>query len=140
MLQHKLQIIGGDTEGVQVGEYLIVVAGRRCDAAAQRITRIRSVRVIPVLAGVYHAENFLAIIVYTFQNDGIGAAVECQNVNFAVVSAACVFSGVRKRKAAARDAAPMENTDLRVCREKGISMAPFVTYIIKTKVKQPGGK
>ncbi len=136
----KLQIIGGDTEGVQVGEYLIVVAGRRCDAAAQRITRIRSVRVIPVLAGVYHAENFLAIIVYTFQNDGIGAAVECQNVNFCCsISRMCVFR-VRKRKAAARDAAPMENMDLRVCREKGISMAPFVTYIIKTKSKTAGWK
>ena len=94
----KLQIIGGDTEGVQVGEYLIVVAGRRCDAAAQRITRIRSVRVIPVLAGVYHAENFLAIIVYTFQNDGIGAAVECQNVNFCCsISRMCVFRGEKKK-------------------------------------------
>ena len=72
----KLQIIGGNTKGVQIRENFLIIADGCCDTAAQRIARIASVRIIPVLAGIYHAENFLAMIIYTFQNNGIGAAVE----------------------------------------------------------------
>ena len=51
----------------------------------------------------------------------------------------CVFRG-EKKKSSGKGCSADGNTDLRVCREKGISMAPFVTYIIKTKSKTAGWK